>query len=73
MTSTSHLAGDMPGTSHSAHPERKYQIDPKYSPDSAWEKDELFNSIEDIYNATRHGLGKMFFGLHFYHLQYVHN
>ena len=37
--------------------ERKYQIDRKYAPDPAWEREELLNSIDDIYNATRHGIG----------------
>ena len=43
--------------------ERKYQIDRKYRPDPAWEREELLNSIDDIYNATRHGKGMVLFNL----------
>ncbi len=47
--------------SNSKYIERKYQIDRKYRPDPAWEREELLNSIDDIYNATRHGKGMVFY------------
>ena len=53
--------GSPSNMSNSKYIERKYQIDRKYRPDPAWEREELLNSIDDIYNATRHGKGMVFY------------